>query len=378
MNYHVPSQTSRVIDFLRFPLIVGIVAIHAWSATAFPADYTANLIIQFFRSEICRIFVPLFFTISGYLFFVRYDGGTLDFYKRQWRRRLFTLLVPYLLWNLIAWGFEALKMVPPFDSLFPNVRPIPFNPESIWRVFWGYSTEISRTYFYEPSYVPMDFPLWFIRDLMVIVLFTPLIALCLKKRRGIISLAILMVLFAGGLWPSFFQVQSTGVVFFCLGAYFSINRKDPLAFTSRFGGKKLLLPGILWLCLALTDLFFAPSYIADRCHGLEIILGTPLVAAVVSEIVSRGKSIPSLLANTSFIVFAYHGLICIQVIKILEGIIHPSATISIIALYFLTILSLTAGGVILYYLLKVCPPALRLLTGDRVISGKSCQSAPTS
>ena len=105
MNYHVPSQTSRVIDFLRFPLIVGIVAIHAWSATAFPADYTANLIIQFFRSEICRIFVPLFFAISGYLFFVRYDGGTSDFYKRQWRRRLFTLLVPYLLWGVIAWGF---------------------------------------------------------------------------------------------------------------------------------------------------------------------------------------------------------------------------------------------------------------------------------
>ena len=57
MNYHVPSQTSRVIDFLRFPLIVGIVAIHAWSATAFPADYTANLIIQFFRSEIHGSFI---------------------------------------------------------------------------------------------------------------------------------------------------------------------------------------------------------------------------------------------------------------------------------------------------------------------------------
>lgn len=45
--------------------------------------------------------VPFFFFISGYLFFTNYKNGK-EFYFYKWRKRFYTLLVPYIFWNLLT------------------------------------------------------------------------------------------------------------------------------------------------------------------------------------------------------------------------------------------------------------------------------------
>lgn len=99
----------KVFDWLRFPLIVGVVFIHCFGK---PFDYGAinfmdltsmdcyNLFrvsISHVASHVC---VPLFFIISGYLFFKNMWSGSV--YLTKIKRRARTLLVPFLIWNTIA------------------------------------------------------------------------------------------------------------------------------------------------------------------------------------------------------------------------------------------------------------------------------------
>jgi len=74
----INSDTSSRIEILRFPLIVGVVFIHNFSTTIFmtygPVGVTHSRVwsdfIRFFVSQgVARVSVPLFFMISGYLFF---------------------------------------------------------------------------------------------------------------------------------------------------------------------------------------------------------------------------------------------------------------------------------------------------------------------
>ena len=98
---------SRVIAFLRFPLIVGVVFIHNYrpsiivgnevmgSETHMP---TYSFIGQLFSQYIGWISVPLFFFFSGFLFFYKADYS-LQTYIYKIKRRISTLLIPYLFWN---------------------------------------------------------------------------------------------------------------------------------------------------------------------------------------------------------------------------------------------------------------------------------------
>ena len=89
---------SRVIAFLRFPLIVGVVFIHNYrpsiivgnevmgSETHMP---TYSFIGQLFSQYIGWISVPLFFFFSGFLFFYKADYSLQTYiYKKSIYNRL--------------------------------------------------------------------------------------------------------------------------------------------------------------------------------------------------------------------------------------------------------------------------------------------------
>lgn len=109
----IDQETSTRIDILRFPLIVGVVFVHDYSgktygsivngrSTGFWVDYVQ----LFFSCGIGHVAVPLFFLISGYLFFQgKWSWGN---YANKLERRINTLLIPYLFWNCLTLGIFAL------------------------------------------------------------------------------------------------------------------------------------------------------------------------------------------------------------------------------------------------------------------------------
>ena len=146
----IVAQGNR-IDVIRVLLTVGIVCRHATSNNLQPVVWA------------CSVCLPAFFILSGYLFF----GNAPQ--KPQWkwflgkiRSRIFTLLIPYLIAVAIAWFcyYFAIKAVPSMVDGFLGDR---------WKdpvfVFWT---------------GPVNLSLWFIRELMILVVLSPLVYLIIR------------------------------------------------------------------------------------------------------------------------------------------------------------------------------------------------------
>lgn len=116
--------------------------------------------------------VPLFFIISGYLLYSKeFD------YSNNLKKKIKSLLVPYIIWNLL-WIF--LEMVGHVIS--PNI----FEDVLSWNMRDWISSMII-----DPFYAP----LWFIRDLFILNVFAKVLE-CLIKKLPRIVLWVSIILFA--------------------------------------------------------------------------------------------------------------------------------------------------------------------------------------
>ena len=91
---------SETIGVLRFPLMVCVVLIHVDIPNL--RNYLfVDILDSYLLESFVVIAVPLFFFISGYLFF----SGTENFgyveYVNKLQKRMMRLLVPFVFWGLI-------------------------------------------------------------------------------------------------------------------------------------------------------------------------------------------------------------------------------------------------------------------------------------
>jgi surface polysaccharide O-acyltransferase-like enzyme len=89
----ITQNVSSRLKALRFPLIVGVVFIHAYTTKVLlegghqagteHVDFAVSFVRNLISQGIARVAVPMFFLMSGYLFFQGYDGS-----MRAYRRKL--------------------------------------------------------------------------------------------------------------------------------------------------------------------------------------------------------------------------------------------------------------------------------------------------
>ena len=142
---------------------------------------TFNFILQGFIGKIRCGAMPLFFAISGYLFFRNIDikAGRRECYGQLWtkmRKRCRTLVVPYVIACLFPVAFQLVLEQVPAARPFMNGG--------------GFSENFSKTvsqlfymiYIDSGNGTPYAFQLWFLRDLIVIVALSPIVLMI--KRLG--------------------------------------------------------------------------------------------------------------------------------------------------------------------------------------------------
>lgn len=187
------NSVSKAISATRFPIILGPVMIHCQTM------FQETPYRLFWGEMIGRITVPLFFIISGYLFFQKFDGS-LEAYKSKLKKRCSSLIVPYLLWNLLAFLFYLGGGLAEGSDFLSS--------------FWVVD--------YHSGHSPADGPLWFLRTLILLLPLTPLMYLINKKRwLSWFSVVIYLILFINiGVLK-----QGTVIGFACfnLGAFFALS-----------------------------------------------------------------------------------------------------------------------------------------------------------
>ena len=183
---------------MRLPLTVGVVYIHFSLADGFNIHGVLHgldnpawffFVVNFISEVLARVCVPLFFMISGYLFFCGAEFSK-DGYIRKLKSRFWTLLIPFLLWNIIAIIWQ-LKGCLPYISNFYQPMEVRISIIRIFNTFFansGNSGILVSSASAKDSLAevyPINVPLWYVRDIMILVVMSPVIYFLMKKTERI-------------------------------------------------------------------------------------------------------------------------------------------------------------------------------------------------
>lgn len=355
---------------------MAVVAVHTFTKHPFtikgnhydPTQYPiTNFMLDFGERFVHDFSVPTFFFISGLLFFA--GGMSKDIFKIKLQHRFKSLFIPYIIWNLIAVGFAAMLYLPIFNQMLPSLADKTF--DMTWPEFLhGFTTGIG------PHSLPHDGTMWFIRELMTVILLSPLISMALDKLKWWPLVA--FYLFWGGsfVWkaPTYLQFLSSALMFFSLGAYFGKSGIDP---AEKFTAK--LRPALMiFLISGIAGLVLIQVGINDIYTRLLKVVSVPCALIVVFAIAGiygrengvRQKlfgNVPpfsTLLPGLSFFIFVTHGIFLWHFKMLTFAIIRPTSDMSLAAAYIATYIGILAALTGLYLLIgKVSPRLLRILTG---------------
>lgn len=98
-------------------------------------------------------------------------------------------MIPYLLWNGIGIILVAIKQLSCFDTFISvSGTCIDFSFQNILSCFYMYNGKLSvpsaitdYAQLVQTQYYPINTALWYVRDLMVVVVCTPVLYFLLKK-----------------------------------------------------------------------------------------------------------------------------------------------------------------------------------------------------
>ena len=176
----ISLENSKRITSLRYFLILLVIFAHnrfvgdriAETSILFNENAFGYWIKLFFGESISRGVVPLFFMFSSYLQYKKDDP-----YPRLLKKKARSLLIPYVIWPFINIALILLKMavnnVVPAIEVFVHERAF---------LSWGAKEWIKSILGYgNKGGFPLLIQLWFVRDLFVLVVFSPIIKFFVKR-----------------------------------------------------------------------------------------------------------------------------------------------------------------------------------------------------
>jgi fucose 4-O-acetylase-like acetyltransferase len=371
------EKDSQIISLLRFPLTFLVVMQHCRGEIAMSSEWESFTLTDlyyalkiFFSGGLSLIAVPAFFFISGYLFFRHIDTFNVSIYKEKIRKRQRSLLVPFVLWNLVCIPLTCLVLYFEHYQLHPTQDIQEYLGNIRWlHIFWDHTTTLinfPNLLGMKSIYVsPLLGTMWYVRDLIVMIVFSPIVYLFTRKT-GKYGVLLLTILFLLRIWPTI-TINQLSVYFFSLGAFYSIRRKGfqaPLAV-------KLLsciaTMGILFVFLILGG---NENNIGWQLTPLFTLAGTFSIFFLTATLVNRRPNVqlPELLGNSSFFVYALHIEFALPIGFLIAKTItfHSANPVVLIVRYFLTPVIIYATCVSIYWMLKrICPKVLSLFTGNR-------------
>ena len=372
---------SQSLDYLRFPLALIVVLVHvvniddvgvyvlgdkmgALSKGSLLYDIR-NILNVFVRG----ISVPIYLFISGYVFFKGLEEYNWGIYTRKIRNRVHTLLIPYFIWNIL----ELLLVIIIHSTAFKSFsaggsQTLNLSLKNVLSCFWIYNGQIIQSGVSAVdanALFPLNTPLWFIRDLFCVALFTPFLYYALK-RCGYITLTFFLLIWLLPMAESYqiFDQFALVVFFFSLGAFMSIHRYDVTNFFSRIS----VLGVVLYFGGACAYLLLSEESILSNLFKSINIIGALIVAYNIAfRKVTEGDYKKALfLSSASMFVYLAHSLVCMRLYKTLLLLITPSSSTRVFLCLLLTYVIVVAILLLVYFVLRQkFPKLLTILTGRK-------------
>lgn len=343
-------------SFMHFPLMMIVVLNHIYiSGLKLGAGVDAFVVGSYTLSKIVgNMAVPCFFFISGYLFFRNVESLSVRLYCDKLRRRVQTLLQPYLLWNILILALYAIGQMA-FPSLFSgaNTKIADYSVAEWAQAFWCV----------EGTQSPINPPLWYIRDLMVMVVLSPLLY-CLMKNRVVgalflcVMLALAMVNYMPIVW-----LQPRFILPFGLGVWGALHGLPQL----RFRGWVALIAALV--CGAgIVGFFMTKGALKYAILQATILVGASLLLYTSRYLaVVRGWRVPKLLNRSYFFIYLFHYIPLALMMRVLRKVVEPTTNVEYFAIYFGSFIAIVMLSVGLFWALqKIAPKITAFMLGNRV------------
>lgn len=189
MRQVISSFLSEKIKVISFISIILVLYIHSGFHNT-PNEIqgmSINITLQdIISGGLGRCAVPLFYMISGFLFFQHTENGISSIINKI-KKRVNTLIVPYLIgclfFPLMLIIIECIPGSERFmNSTFMQNLNLPL-PEILYSAF--YKTAGGNS--------PWAFQLWFLRDLIILILFSPILYWARKYIRTVFIIIIFLL-----------------------------------------------------------------------------------------------------------------------------------------------------------------------------------------
>jgi len=345
------QRLSNAITWLRFPLILFIILLHCYSVVKIEGISSINFfsIVYLPSLWLGETGVPGFFFISGILFYTSKKS-----YLQKLHSRIKTLLVPYLVWNtfLLVVYLLAYSIGFPQDINGKNIGD--YHLSDYLRLFWD------RGSFDNGNFTPILCPLWYIRNLLMMSILSPLFYYLVKYIRELFLSVVI------GWWLTTYNnafIPQT-ILFFCLGAYFPLMGKNALYCFNHY--KIVLIT--LTITFAIADVVshvFYPTPFNLQIHRLALLFNIPALFLLADYCSCRGLT-NTLLPKAAFIVFCTHYPIAIVLRKTCIMLFANSSATVHVMLYITCVLVTTILCLCIYKMLDNHFPKVKtILSGNR-------------
>lgn len=343
----VNQYFSKKITLISFIMSIFVVYIHSnnlvnvgLAEEITSIDYIATrIIVECFA----RIAVPFFFMMSGYWFF-RFDfsdiKGDLTTIKSKLLKKVKSLVVPYLIWNTFVYLFFIVITRIPFVFNLMNMDDA---------VGVDFKSIIFNVFLHEQNY-----PMWYVQNLLVLLLLTPLFLLMLKNKYiSLVTLTMLGVLYCMGF--SWDYCQTSSIFFFLLGAIIAVYYRK---FFEERSNKKIALIASGILVFRIVSAYFEFPVLSTVA-----LLFSPVALVKFFDVFNDFKV--NWFTKQSFFVYCAHLLPTTIVMKILAKLFGGNDLLACLAFMVTPFVTLIGLYIVAKIMIRFMPKLYGLLCGGR-------------
>lgn len=327
-----------------------------------------NYLMILMSHVISRSAVPTFFLISGFYFFSKSDFN-MEIYKKKLLTRFRTIVLPYILWIsifvLLTVGMKlagSLIKGNTFDGI------LQFFDDNGWLNMYWNCNEWAFRYDWAGNALNSSGPVlshfWYLRDLIIMFLISPLLYWCIK-RFGIWFISLLLFCNVSGFMPQM-PGASCGILYFSIGSYLAVNNKNIVTTMQKY--KKTAY--ICTLVLLPFMVFYDGSYtdIGNILYPFWVLVLMVSYFNIATAIVSRGwLRQPASMPKSSFFIYCLHAMLVMGYCGRFIMKVIPSDNWFLASVRYMLVPLLCVAVCYTVYMImnRYTPKLLAILTGNR-------------
>ena len=342
-NNLITQDMSERINIMKLIFMVMVVFIHSGAVPELPFELEIPTYVAICKSVvvdgICAVAVPGFFFISGYLLFSK-EFTWLENLKKKAR----TMLIPYLLINTF-WilFFKVMQSIPGIAPMFSAEA---YQINGIRGIIAAYV-----------NVIPLYYPFWFLRELMILNVFAKLIKIVID-RVPILSLMMILFLEFGPVEIPYL-VYNESLCMFALSYYvikyhLEINKLEKLS---------------VWIWM----IAFGGLTVIRVVKGEYSLIRFPYVIIgiiffyVISGIIQMGERKEALLwiSQFTFFIFAFHEFYEAMLKKAIMMVIPQYGVVQFLEFWMIPFIIISGCIFLGFILKKYWVRGYRLICGSR-------------